>query len=417
MTSILAIYPGPGWIVMCVAMLCVLMAQFALLMASRRAKWERRLPLAVHCAVNFALTVLLMMVFYRTYREEVRAKIALLDSIPWAAVAAAVFLSAALLVLEFQRYLAFRGREPDPDDIRETVDGLPVGICVADPDGGVRLRNLTMNRLSAALTGRLLDDAASFWQAAEQAGEPQGGQVLVRLRGEECWLFTKRRMTVDGEERDLLTAQDMTGPNRITEELRAKNRQLKDVQARLKAVAVRERELVIAREIVNARRTVHNQMGNVLLIGRYAMEHPESTDQTELLRLLEYNTHFLLGEAEQPDDLPESFERALRNAARIGVTVRTEGEIPPAGQVRDLLAQAVEQCAANAARHAGGDMLTLRVSEECGKLKAEITNNGKPPEGEIRETGGLAALRRMAEDAGAGMNVESEPVFRLTLRI
>ena len=212
-----------------------------------------------------------------------------------------------------------------------------------------------------------------------------------------------------------MIAAEMTAQYRVTSELREKNRRLKDVQARMKALAAHELELVTAREVMNARVTVHNQMGNVLLSGRYYLDHPESMDDAELLRLLEYSSSFLLGEAEQPEPVPDALEQAVQTARRIGVTVELQGATPQDARHRDLLARAVNQCAANAVRHAEGDRLTVRLRESGTQLTAVFTNNGKPPAGPIAETGGLAALRRTVEAAGGSMTVESAPAFRLIL--
>jgi signal transduction histidine kinase len=44
-----------------------------------------------------------------------------------------------------------------------------------------------------------------------------------------------------------------------------------------------------------------------------------------------------------------------------------------------------------------------------------ITNNGKPPKGEIAESGGLLSLRLSVEEAGGTMTVQSQPEFKLTI--
>ena len=107
----------------------------------------------------------------------------------------------------------------------------------------------------------------------------------------------------------------------------------------------------------------------------------------------------------------------MRNAGRIGVTVQIAGTLPEQQSVRDVLAQAVEQCAANTVRHAEGDCLTVTLHETDSQYIAEFRNNGKPPEGPVSETGGLWYLRKAAEEVGGTVNVQSEPVFLLTVLI
>ena len=214
-----------------------------------------------------------------------------------------------------------------------------------------------------------------------------------------------------------IIASDMTEAYRITQELTAKNQHLKDVQYRMKAVAAYERSLIAAREAMKARTAVHNQMGGVLLSGKYYMDHPDGMDETELLHLLECNNFFLLNEAEQPEKKTDLLQDVLNMAKRIGVTVEIEGRIPKQAAARDLLAQAIEQCAANTVRHAGGDRLTVTLSETAAEFRAEFRNNGKAPEQPVTATGGLLYLRKAAESAGGTVTVQSEPVFVLTLSV
>ncbi len=212
-------------------------------------------------------------------------------------------------------------------------------------------------------------------------------------------------------------AANMTAQYSVTEELARKNRHLKSVLNRMKAVAAKERSLAAAREAMNARITVHNRMGGVLLSGKYYLDHPENMKEEELLRMLEFNSYFLLGEAEQPERTADPIQEAIRTAQRIGVRVEISGELPKEQNVRELLAQAVDQCAANVVRHAGGDRLLIQVTETGDHVVAAFSNNGRAPEKPIAETGGLFVLRKAVEDAGGTMTVQSHPAFLLTVSI
>lgn len=343
-----------------------------------------------------------------------------LFALPWGVYLGAEILLTAALAFGIAGVLRYRRSHLTPDVIRETVNYLPAAICVCEPDGTVLLANLKMDGLCRTLTKEPLNNALKLWEKLEQLrerGSEEGkDQLMVRTPKGETWLFFRDSFTADGKEYEQIIAEDMTEQHRITEELASENHRLREVQARMREAAVRERSLVAAREITNARMTVHNQMGNVLLVGKYYMDHPENIDEAELLRLLEYNNYFLLGEVEQPDPVADPFEEALRTAAKIGVTVEVTGAVPK-GAAREILTQAVLQCSANAARHAGADRMTMTLTEENGELKAAVTNNGDPPAGPVRETGGLAALRRETEAAGGTMTVESRPVFLLTLTL
>ena len=334
-------------------------------------------------------------------------------ALPWLLYAGLEMASAGVVFLQVRVLRRYRETRLTPDTIRQTVDLLPTGLMVSEPDGTVLLANLSMTELCRKLTGELLSDAGRFWQYVESKSE----NGLIRTADGETWQFQKSLFTLDGKDYDQITAADMTEQYRVTEELSQKNLHLKEVQDRMKTVAAKERSLVADREIMQARMTVHDRMGAVLLSGKYYLDHPENMKEDELLRLLEFSNHFLLGEVEQPENKSDPMQEAILTAKRIGVAVEIFGEFPKGETAKRILAQAVDQCAANTARHAGGDLLSVAITESGEQITASFANNGRAPEGPITETGGLAVLRQTVEDAGGSMTVQSEPVFLLTITI
>ena len=334
-------------------------------------------------------------------------------ALPWLLYAGLEMASTGVVFLQVRFLRRYRETRLTPDTIRQTVDLLPTGLMVSEPDGTVLLANLSMTELCRKLTGELLSDAGRFWQYVESKSE----NGLIRTADGETWQFQKSVLTLDGKDYDQITAADMTEQYRVTQELSKKNLHLKEVQERMKAVAAKERSLVADREIMQARMTVHDRMGAVLLSGKYYLDHPENVKEDELLRLLEFSNYFLLGEVEQPENKSDPMQEAILTAKRIGVAVEIFGELPKGKTAKRILAQAVDQCAANTARHAGGDLLSVAITEDNALITASFSNNGRAPEGPITETGGLAVLRQTVEDAGGSMTVQSEPVFLLTITI
>ena len=341
-----------------------------------------------------------------------------LFDLPWGLYAILEGFSAAILLLLLWDDRRYRLNHLTPDAIRETVNLLPEGICVSAPDGTIMLSNLQMDGLCRNLTGGTLSDAARFREILKENGEKQGDEILAHTEEGSVWRFAGKRMPGNGTEYDQLTASDVTAAYRIMEELRDKNEHLQELQRRMKEVSDLSGDMFVAQEEAAARTALHNQLGQVLLMGRHTLEHPDSTD-AEMVRMatLEMN-RFLLREVEAPsENRTDRLRQALAMAKSIGVQTEIIGSLPENPAYRALLAQAVQECAANAVKHAESDRLVLQPEENEKEWYVRITNNGRPPEKPVTESGGLLSLRRHTEAAGGTMTVDSSPAFALVLRL
>ena len=336
-----------------------------------------------------------------------------LFELPWglyAGVEAVLLLFLILLILDDQRY---RSSHLTPDAIRETVDLLPEGLCISAPDGTILLSNLQMNAICRTMTGSVLSDAARFRQAIETNAEKQNEETLIRTSEGKTWRFSQEQLTEEESQYDLMTATEVTAQYKIIEELREKNERLKDIQQRMKAVSDLSGDMFVAQEEMDARVALHNQLGQVLLMGRHYLNHPENTDVNRIYLATSQMNSFLLGEVQRPGDaMEDEMALALSLAGSIGVSVKITGEPPRDHGPRKLLADAIRECAANAVKHANGDTVFVAINGNT----ALLTNNGLPPKGPITESGGLLALRQRTEAAGGTMTVRFQPAFSLTIR-
>ena len=92
----------------------------------------------------------------------------------------------------------------------------------------------------------------------------------------------------------------------------------------------------------------------------------------------------------------------------------------------DVMEQVLRQehLAEENARLADANRRTQRLLEQMPEIVREqggctvtITNNGRPPRGEIIEGGGLSALRRRIEGSGGTMTAAARPRFALTIHL
>lgn len=380
---------------------------------------RRKSLLAVGCAATTVLGAVLMTFLldgiytldYLPYRREYGAVTESLYALPWIVpllteVALTIFSVYAAVSL-----IRIRRTKVSPYSVKEAVDHLPVGICIADPrTGSVLLSNLKMNEVFTLMAKHPLTNAEelSGLFATDDSG--------LYKHGENAYRLSRWELKADGKSYTETTLEDQTEQYRKTRELEEKNARLIDLQVRLKAYRVRNEDLLIKRELLEARKTIHSELGAALLTGKYWFEHPENVEGKELLSMMRQINTYLLAEAEEPEDRRDEYAAALKIAERIGVRVSESGEAPLEEPFRSVIGLALGECAANAVKHAGGDRVTVLFTQNGNRREAVITNNGIPPEKEIKEVGGLLSVRMAAKEAGMEMILQSAPTFSLTLR-
>ena len=417
---------GSGlWYVLCLASLALVLGQLSVLIRAFRQERGRRalIPAALILLLGFGICVILMdcaqsRVYSAADRERVAAFQWALFALPWAGYAAAEALSAFLLLRQIREERRYRKSHLTLNAIRQSVDLLPEGLSVSEDDGTVFLSNLRMNELCRMLTGGSLADAGKLRHRVREIGEEQNGQYLVWTEDGGTWLFTEKPFAAEGRQVSQLTAADVTETVRVIEELRKKNDHLLDLQRRMRAVSELSADMFTAQEEAAARAALHNQLGQVLLMGRHLLVHPENTDAKMVCIATKQMNAILLGEYKGP--VPEAEDLLRQTAAMaksIGVTVELSGTIPESESVRIILAHAVQECAANTVKHASGDCLTVEVADDGDSTSFVIANNGEPPKAVIVESGGLLSLRRSIEAAGGTMTVLSEPEFLLSVKM
>lgn len=221
---------------------------------------------------------------------------------PWIAVAFIESIFAVILVISLIILRRYRLSHLSNGAIKETVDMLPVGICFAKEDGTVVLKNLLADSICRELTGGALTDLDRFWTQIEAAGEKQNQVSIVVLPSGKTVMFQRCDIEVDSERFIQLIACDISEQYRITVELRDKNHKLLDIQQRMKAFGEMSMRLAMTEEILRARVSIHDEMGHLLLSGKYCLDRPETADRDNLLRLERYTHLLLMHEGEEPDD-------------------------------------------------------------------------------------------------------------------
>ena len=395
--------------------LLALLMEFSMLHAAIRARMMRAAApgMALCCALLAASHFMAQMLFVGGGSAR------MLGAPAWSVMLALAAVAAGTLAAENWLFRWGR-RHLSPMSVKTAADALPTGLCCYNEEGLIRMMNETMAALSTDLTGRIPSDGAAFWREICARFPRQDGQVVpvVRLNNGEVYQFLHRQIVAGREALTEISAANVTALYLANEKLQENNLRLEEINRRMQDYSREMAEVVRDREILAARMVMHDEVGQILLTTRYCVEHPEAMDAGSVLTMWEHLAALLLRDAEADEDVESGLYGNLIDVAKsIGVRVEIDGELPRSEPAYTLIARGLHTCITNVRKHADGDRLSLRVRREASWTEAVFTNDGKPPQADIQETGGLGALRQLVEQAGGRMTVTSRPAFSLTLRV
>ena len=298
--------------------------------------------------------------------------------------------------------------------VRETLDNLNSGILFADEDRRVILVNHVMGELLAGLTGsypQMLDDLSGALKMTEPLSD---ASCMYRFPDGRIW----RIQTLPLKEPELIgytqtLAQDLTELYAVNSQLADENAELRQVIEETKRMIDLVEERVREQETLDIKVQVHNDIGKSLIALSELMKGGVR-DRDEQLHTLHTAVSLFAGVS---PSLPGTLEEVRREAEEMRITLLLEGMLPRNGDVEALIAAAARECVTNCVRHANGSSVTVKIDEHDGLYTIVITNDGDPPEGPIREGGGLGSLRRRVEAAGGEMHVSHFPAFALILNL
>lgn len=381
-------------------------AQMALLFTAVRDKRSNkvRLSLAIHALLSLVIFYLMTACTFRNFAVldlpgNEKMVFTAFGSFPVAVLILYELLTAASVLWALRDITRYRKRVPTGRSIKETIDLLPVGITFQRKDGSTTLHNLVMEELSRKANGKVLASEDVFHADAS------------------VWQISSEEVTVEGEDFTQITASDITRQSAITDDLAKKNEKLRDIHLRLDIYNKQAERMIIAKELLAARMTVHSEVGNVLLESRHYLNDPASFDEKMLLRALKNTNTYLLREYEEDDSAGDPLPDALEMADAIGVEVTIAGITPQTDPYRSILAAAIIECATNTVKHADGNELRAEIHEKDQDITYILSGNGKQPQAEIRESGGLKSLRSLVEKEGGTMEIQPLPAFTVCMSL
>ena len=326
--------------------------------------------------------------------------------------------------LSLYRILKYYRNSITVSSIKESIDNLPTGLSFSAPNGRILLANRKMEMLCHAVTGTDFQDAEQFWDIlysgrvckdAERISD--GNTPGIRLSDSTIWTFGKKILTVENHTVVQITAADTTELYELSEDLKENNRQLAEMNNRLRQYGENIDSFVRSREVLEAKMRIHNEVGQALLASRsYLLHEAAPLQEADILKRWKYIVALLKKES-APQDFRRTWNYFADAADSAGVKILLEGELPDNEETVKMIVAAAAEALTNAVRHAGADELSIKLYESENKLEITFTNNGRRPAGEITEGGGLEALRLRLEEAGGSMKISARPYFVLNITL
>ena len=300
--------------------------------------------------------------------------------------------------------------------IKESFDRLPTGVCFFDRTGSIVLCNQQMYQLSRYL---LDSDMQYLGEVQEALSAPGGGIVRIpdidntyRFPDKTVWRFEKTEVTDRyGTSYIQLTAADVTELQRALVQLTVDSKKLQEDAEKLKQLSDNAGALAREKELLDAKSAMHDGLAAcITLTKQYITGEFDGMDPGVVCHAWEEVMAF-----RDAIRLPAR-KKLLDSAKASGVTVRIRGQEPTDGEA-ELLYTAMQVCLNNAIQYAKATEISANIWENQDSYTVVIRNNGKPPEKEITEGGGLTNLRHRIENSGGKMTVQSYPRFALAIEI
>ena len=413
---------------------CAFCLTVTLLWAVYPVRWRgRRLFQALQTVLFIVLTLDLALLseYNRSFYEA--GAFALPDRFLRIPLAAHIMLFASSAVLSAVCLFVIRRRSRmafSLSSVRQAIDNLPAGVCFASADGQPLLVNRSMDALVRELTGGALQDLNVFWTFLENKNQvtyryaqvdlPYAGDVTATTADGSIVRFTRGTLHIRGQVFTEVIASELTQQYQLYNALAKDTRALAEQRQKLRALSESLEQMNHEEEVLRHKIRIHNEIGRTLLATRRFLSSdrftPENINIYSVLwrELCEKNR--FLHYAEAPDDA-QALREIMNAAGQIGCRINIRGVPPEDGDRSRIFRQLLRECVVNAVRHAGADTMDVEVHAAAGQTQIRVRNNGRPPDGEVCEGGGLGALRRAVENAGGTMTVETRDAFVLTVTL
>lgn len=305
--------------------------------------------------------------------------------------------------------------------LKTGLDGMPDGICCSKDDGKPVFINEKMKFImrSAFITGakdaRVFENPDNTVLKDGCKTVKSKDSLYLLLPNESAWSIKTGKIKVNKKEYNECKAYDVTELYKKSLELIKRNDHTAKVNEKIRQYSKSMDSIIRDRELLDAKIRIHDDVGRALLSLKSYLNRVDK-DRESLVKLWRYTISVL--RRETAADVSGDRMEALTEAAKaVDVTLHFDGEIPDDTVIREISSAAIRECLTNTVKHAQGHNVYINSAVTGGTYVIKIKNDGKQPEKQIEESGGLHTLRRSVQRCGGEMNVEWENGFILTITL
>lgn len=276
------------------------------------------------------------------------------------------------------------------NSIKESADNLPTGMCFSYENGLPLLMNRKMEELCTLLTKKGLWNTNIFWDTLTKGHVAEGISVLgtfeipiFRFPDGTTWTFTRQCLISEGNLVYQLLAIDTTELHRLGEQREQDNKALSAMNKRLRSYSDELITVTRKEEILKAKITIHDYLGQVLLASKHHLANKTEHDDLSsaaLLNMWQKCVDLLHHEMSQEKGTDPILQ--LKDAANaVGVALEIKGHFPYRdAQASRLIFLGAKEALTNAVYHGAATRLCIECSEDPLMYTAVFTNDGKFPE-------------------------------------
>lgn len=300
--------------------------------------------------------------------------------------------------------------------IKEAMDEIPMRLCYFRQNGVSMLLNRRMAEISEIICGKVLMTYDELSDMLNGRSDWKEAEDIYRLPdGSFCRYAEEKIATADGERFRAAYFYDVTELVRRKKELETQNEELRRMSAQNRRLRENVGQLAKEEEILFFKTKWHDTMGEGLTaIRRRLLSSLTEKETDDALRSWSNAVSVIQRDNDSSNQRRDAAGDLFRDAGALNITLHI---IPAKKETEQVFILAIRNCLLNAAMHADATELYADITEAEEGDVLSVTNNGKPPAGEIIPRGGLINVMVYAERMGGRTEIKSIPCFELTVTL